>query len=169
MRRGPIRIPPEERFWEHVDRRGPDECWPWIGAKAAALGYGNFSLGAGSAPNGKARYVMAHRYAWSLHTGRVLPVGRRMDFQILHTCDNPPCVNPAHLREGTFDVNMADREAKGRTAAREDHSQAKLTWTEARAIRASALPAKVLAAQYRVSVSNVRAIQSGKLWKEVAA
>lgn len=91
----------EERFWAKVDRRGPDECWPWIGA-TNNRGYGQFWYGGGQR--------LSHRIAWLLLRG---PVG---DLFVLHRCDNPICVNPAHLFLGTHQDNMQDMVTKGRHA-----------------------------------------------------
>lgn len=91
-----------ERFWGRVDySAGPDACWLWTGMLLTANGYGGFLV------NGKARG--AHRCAAALTHGEV-PHG----MIVMHTCDNPPCVNPAHLRIATQSDNMLDRAQKGR-------------------------------------------------------
>jgi SAM-dependent methyltransferase len=51
-----------ERFWSKVDRRGPDECWPWVGARLES-GYGRFKL------SNQRKLVPAHRFAWELENG----------------------------------------------------------------------------------------------------
>lgn len=102
-KRGPQRRPLAERFWARVDVRGPDECWPWIGYLDAD-GYGQIAEG------GRCSEPLAtHRVAWEQVNG---PIPDGMD--ICHSCDNPPCCNPAHLFPGTHDDNMADMKAKGR-------------------------------------------------------
>lgn len=88
-----------ERFWSKVDKRGPDECWPWTGGKFWD-GYGWFSV-AGAKKK-------AHRVSFFLQHGRW------PEPCCLHRCDNPGCVNPVHLFEGTHTDNMRDRERKGR-------------------------------------------------------
>lgn len=91
----------EARFWSKVDRRGPDECWPWRG-RVNPDGYGLFDLGKTA--------TTAHRVAWELSNGEPIP----KDLLGCHTCDNPPCVNPAHLFIGTIADNNRDRTTKGR-------------------------------------------------------
>lgn len=58
------------------------------------------------------RNVTTHRASWELANGTI-PAG----LWVLHRCDNPPCVNPAHLFLGTNRDNIADRHAKGRDAS----------------------------------------------------
>ena len=88
-----------ERFWSKVQRGGPDECWPWI-AGTSHRGYGAFYLDHGM--------HQSHRVSWELTHGPITD-----GLHVLHTCDNPPCVNPAHLFLGTDRDNARDSVAKG--------------------------------------------------------
>jgi hypothetical protein len=81
-----------------------DGCWVWKGGKNKT-GYGVFTFG-------KHGRTGAHRASWVFHFGPI-PDG----LWVLHRCDNPPCVNPAHLFLGDHDANMADKVAKGRSAS----------------------------------------------------
>lgn len=85
-------------FWSRVQKT--ETCWIFTGAKNGA-GYGNVLY------EGKNR--LAHRLSYELRVGTV-PAG----MFVIHSCDNPPCVNPAHLRVGTNADNMADMDARGR-------------------------------------------------------
>ena len=89
-----------ERFRAAVIERGPDDCWEWTGSRHPQ-GYGMFSV------NG--RNIYAHRFSAMLHFGMF---DRRS--RVMHSCDNPGCVNPAHLSLGTQRDNMLDCSAKGR-------------------------------------------------------
>ena len=92
-----------ERFWEKVDiPADPDGCWLWTASRHPA-GYGQFRAG------GRAR--QAHRVILVL-TGTLVPD----DAVVRHVCDNPPCVNPSHLRVGTQSDNILDSYDKGRSS-----------------------------------------------------
>jgi hypothetical protein len=93
---------PASRFWAKVDRSGgPEVCWLWT-AGTKSSGYGEFSFQGGSRP--------AHQVAWELANGEPFPEGMFG----CHHCDNPPCVNPAHIFVGTTADNMHDALSKGR-------------------------------------------------------
>lgn len=96
----------ETRFLANVDKHGPEarpglgSCWEWTGSRNKK-GYGVFrAIG---------RVELAHRASWALANG-LIPSG----LCVLHKCDRPSCVNPAHLFIGTQADNVADMEAKGR-------------------------------------------------------
>jgi hypothetical protein len=106
----------EQRFWSKVDKRGPEECWPWMGA----IRSGRYGV-----TTGRNRY--AHRQAWEFANGPI-PAG----LDVCHHCDNMVCCNPAHLFTGTAKDNAADMMRKGRgryiTRRGEDCPTSKLTW-----------------------------------------
>lgn len=93
--------PIENRFWNKAAIGAPDECWPWQ-AHRDRKGYGRIQVGRFS--------ERAHRMAWQLANGQSIPPGQL----VRHCCDNPCCVNPAHLRLGSNTDNMRDMVERGR-------------------------------------------------------
>lgn len=87
-----------ERFWQRVRVTG--RCWEWQGARCIK-GYGKLWA--------RGRHYKAHRLAYELAWDDIPP-----GMQVMHACDNPPCVNPAHLRVGTARDNTHDMIRKGR-------------------------------------------------------
>lgn len=80
------------RFWSKIDKRSPDECWPWIGTKTQK-GYGYFSIGRSA--------FKAHRVAYEISNGPV-PAGTGPNpVFVMHTCDVQACCNPKHLKLGS--------------------------------------------------------------------
>lgn len=96
-----------DRFWSKVDRSGgPEACWPFTGSINVQHGYGQFRLGK--------QVARAHRVAVVLgDPPREIPAG----MYVLHSCDNPRCCNPAHLRVGTQSENNKDQYARYRRPA----------------------------------------------------
>lgn len=151
------------RFWKHVDRRGPDECWEWQGrcdppTGKTTKGYGYF------AGFGRMK-VGAHVFAYELERGEV---GRGR--VVMHTCDNPPCCNPAHLVIGTPADNMRDRLAKGHYPRGMAHHNSKLTEEAVKAIRSRyAMGEKqvALAAEFGVGQQTISRVVNGRDWDHV--
>ncbi len=161
-RRGPRRDL-AERFWEKVRRGGPNECWSWTGSKFPD-GYGSFRL------NG--RNERAHRLAWLLVNGSLGPDHGWLwpFFQILHTCDTPPCCNPAHLRLGTDPLNKADMVGKGRQARGERHGGTRLTEAKVMEIHRlyqAGIKGRVIARRMGVGPSTVWHIVLGESWRHI--
>lgn len=146
----------EERFWEKVDKSaGPNGCWLWT-ASCNPGGYGAFGY------HGSVTH--AHRVAWELTNGSI-PKG----LGALHHCDNPPCVNPAHLFLGTQADNAKDAVSKGRMHPGEAHGRSKLTAADVLAIRAQyaegGILQRELADAYSISPQQVYNIVHRRSWR----
>lgn len=155
------------RFWSKVDRNGPvpahaphlGPCWLWTATRTPP-GYGQLGIKL----NGKHRMAFAHRVSFFIHNGRwPEPI-------CCHHCDNPSCVNPAHLFAGTQSDNLADMDAKGRRnqPRGERIGLSKLTEFDVQAIRAAAANGQMLkdiAPAYGVSRKTISVIVSRKHWK----
>lgn len=160
------RIPTITRYLSKVQRSSdPDGCWTWTGAKDQD-GYGLFWDGT-YRENGCGNYVRATRWT---HEQFIAPLaaGRH----VLHRCDNPACVNPAHLFSGTNAENHADREAKGRgrRCHGSTHVGSKLTEEQVlaiRALRTDGASQASLARDYGVSTALVSNIVNRKVWTHI--
>lgn len=89
----------QERFWSKVNRGSDEDCWEWKGA--LTKGYGSILAGDTT--------TLSHRVSWALANGN-LPD----ELVVRHKCDNPPCVNPAHLELGTQTENVEDMISRNR-------------------------------------------------------
>lgn len=87
------------QFWSNIDKRGADDCWPWGGY--IEDGYGRYFYGG--------RMRAAHELAVTFTTGET----RAKNLDTCHSCNNPPCCNPKHLRFDTRASNIADAVAAG--------------------------------------------------------
>lgn len=153
-------LPIADRFWDKVTKGWPDGCWLWSGTTNLKYGY------LGIARN---RKVRAHRFSWELHNGPI-----PADLHVLHKCDEPSCVNPAHLFLGTQADNNADMYCKGRSNAvrnGEDNGFAKLTVAGVREIRrrlAAGDRQVDIAADSGTHQTNVSLIATGRAWGSVS-
>ena len=144
----------EERFWEKVDKS--DGCWLW---KASLRnGYGDIWI------NG--HHVAAHRVAWELINGAI-PEG----VEVLHKCDNPPCVRPDHLFLGTVADNVRDSKNKGRRAPQdgENNPAHLLTASQVKEIKQlrGKLSQRKIGEKFGVARTTIENILTGKQWKNI--
>lgn len=130
------------------------KCIEWAGA-TCGRGYGQVYT------SKRLGLVTAHRLAYELFNGGL------HGLHVLHSCDNPPCCNPAHLFLGTNLENMNDCKAKGRRPRGESHSCAKLTEAQARRIKSGSEPASKLASELGVAPRTVRRVRAGETWAHV--
>lgn len=147
--------PVEQRFWEKVDRRGPNDCWEWQ-AYCDEDGYGKITVN---------RFPRrAHRFSWQLAHGPI-PNGA----WVLHKCDNRPCVNPGHLYLGTAADNARDALQRTGHYVGENAPTAKLTWDQVRQIRkryAAGETRSSIASDYGVTRGCIGHIVINQTWVE---
>lgn len=140
-----------DRFWSKVNKT--PGCWEWT-AGTNDSGYGQISI----IVQGKKRVIKAHRWAWEQENGPI-PAG----LELLHSCDNPLCVKPAHLTPGTRAQNQADKCAKGRQARGAMLPHTRLLPPDVLAVKGEYARGRTpleLAAQYGVHRATIyRAIQ----------
>lgn len=137
----------KESFWDKVQRQKRG-CWIWAAGRFEK-GYGQF------------RNKRANRVAWEIVIGKI-PKG----LQVLHRCDNPPCVRPSHLFLGTQLDNIRDMRRKGRDnyVRGTKIGTAKLSENAVLRIRKAVGTNKCVANLFGISSSTVSLIKTGKRW-----
>ena len=153
----------DEAFWSHVDRSG--DCWLW-NAYRNDSDYGEFTHRLLSP-----RTQRAHRLSWTFANGPI-PNG----LWVLHRCDNPPCVNPAHLFLGTAADNSQDASAKGRLdqqkyPLKRREAISKLGIENVRIIKQLLVDGHrngaALGRRYGVTKTTISYIKNGRTWADV--
>lgn len=149
---GRRRMAETDRFMSHVNK-DVSGCWLWT-AYRMKNGYGNFRT--------PARHELAHRASYRLFKGDL-----KLSLDVMHSCDNPTCVNPDHLSLGSRKDNMADAKTKGRLACGMTHGRRKISEQDVFEIRALELPQVVIAARFGLSQTAISQIRSGKRWAHI--
>lgn len=165
------RVPIETRFWAKVNKDGPipahvpeiGPCWMWTAYTEPQWGYGIFRVANGDTMK------KAHRVSWELTYGAIAD-----GLLVLHKCDNPPCVRPAHLFLGTHEENQADKAAKGRGScgpphfgeASPNHKVTEAQVTEIRRRYATGgVSQSMLADEFGINQTSISKIVRGVRWR----
>ncbi len=148
LRRG-MHLPVNVKFWLYIVRGATEsDCWGWEGFTDKD-GYGKLRC--------RKNCKGAHIISYEIHFGAV-PEG----VMVLHTCNNPPCSNPAHLYTGNHQKNMDDRMAAGHYPANERAPHAKFPDAVADAVRSAAGTHSAIATEFGMSRSQVSNIKAGR-------
>ena len=143
----------EARFLAKVNKI-EGGCWEWTGdtfdEEVNGKKYGKFTIGGCN--------FGAHRIAYELWTGEIPP-----ELVVRHQCDNPPCVNPAHLLTGTQKENMADKIERNR----QYFKLTKDDVVEIKVLLGFGVSGRQIAQQFGVTPSTVYSIDKGKTWAHV--
>jgi|SRR6187397_545502 len=142
----------KQTFWNNMTKQ-ENGCWTWDLCKDKD-GYGYASF--------RSITMKAHRLAYFLHHN----LDKFPTKMVIHSCDNPACCNPSHLRLGSNSDNVQDMISRGRInpPKGDRNGQAKLSNEEAMTIRTSALPAKEIAAKFNVCATTVYLIKANKIY-----
>lgn len=143
----------------------PNGCWRWT-RSITNKGYGQFGY-----------WIIDHKgnsvsCMYQAHRAFAEMFGINVDGSlVLHSCDNPWCVNPSHLRAGSLQDNMDDKVARGRVfrPLGENHPMSVLAEADVLDIRkrAACFPRKQLAKEYGITSQLVGRIVRGDRWKHL--
>jgi len=149
------------RFWAKVIcELGGKRCWTWQGARwpHGPDGYGQF-MWEGHCQN-------ATRVVW------FFTYGEWPQSDVLHDCDNPPCVRIDHLHMGNAALNGREKIERGRhnPPIGERARHAILSGDQVlkiRSLRAQGVKLRILAETYGVAISTIQAACNGQSWKHL--
>ena len=131
-----------------------DECHEWPGYR----GYYNYGY-----VSWKKKHHRASRLSFEVYH-RPLEEGEH----VLHSCHNPPCVNPRHLRAGTHQENMQDMARRGTSRRGTQNPNAKLTDEKVIELRSRVgIPSRVVAEEFGVSQITINEIRRGATWRHL--
>ena len=160
------RIPVVQRFMNKVSKQ-ENGCWLWRSAVGTS-GYGSFFF--------CGRNTRAHRVAYQLFKGEICAIegADSRGTCVIHTCDNPRCVNPEHLRLGTHQDNMTDKKVRNRVVSHpllgEKHQNSKLKADDIIDIRClkyvGATPPQI-AEIFNVNRSTIHRVLDGTTWNHI--
>ena len=134
------------------------DCIIWTGSKTPT-GYGRLCY--------QGKNLSAHRASYVVYKGKI-----KDSLHVLHTCDNPSCINPDHLYTGTHQDNMRDREDRGRGVIQYGEKSNFSTLTEKQVVSIKnelkdGASLKYLSEKYNVTPQNIWFIKTGKTWKHL--
>lgn len=139
------------------------DCLFFVGKKDRN-GYGRFQH--------KRKHYMVHRLAFAL-ANNILFTDLSSDICILHSCDNPSCCNPNHLRSGTPKDNANDAVSRNRNTKPkgELHPHHKFTNSQIEEIRKQYKPGvfgyRKLANLYNVHPATIGKIIHRERWQHI--
>ncbi len=135
-----------QRFWSKIEKRGEDECWPFVDGYINKHGYGTFRLNNKSIAASRISYMLSNNCELDSNT------------YVNHRCDNPICCNPKHLYAGTAADNSKDMAVRLRQPSKLDHDDVLF-------VRNSELSGVFLSIMFNVSLTTIYGIKNGTLRK----
>jgi len=148
-----------DRFWSKVDKKSENECWNWLAGIKTKGGYGGFYINQikNTASCHKISFILEHNFDWEDLTKGIV---------VRHSCNNPQCVNPKHLKLGTCKDNSQDMVKAGNSMAGIKNRKSKLNNKEVKEIRKKWITGKYtqrqLADQHNMTDSSISAIVNNK-------
>lgn len=138
-----------KNFMDKVQKdSGPSGCWVWTGG-TNGNGYGQFGM------NGKV--VKAHKVSYEHFIG---PIGDKL---CLHKCNHRWCVNPEHLKLGTYSENSIDCSIAGKNRVLTNEQVVEIKKVLALGGRSMTY----LARRFGVAVSSIQCIKEGRSYTRV--
>lgn len=147
-----------ERFMRSFTKHEGDACWIW-NLKPDAYGYGQMGI---RGAEGEMTTRKAHRVSYEIFCGKI-----PKNISVLHKCDNPICINPAHLFLGTKTDNMNDKKNKKRHHFGNKHPMAKLSEDDVQVIiglEAGGITHQKIADKFDVCRQNISKICARNSW-----